>query len=477
MKKRSMGLGLFAFGILFLCNPNVNVIDVLPDVFGWLLIALSMTTFAYINEDMANARRLAWILCLVSTIKLWPMYCSLQGEKAFPLMAEPTMVLVFACCFGALEMVMGIMILRTWISSVSYFGLMSNSTVAIRGDGGLHFITVYFLIARAVGSVLPELVYLRTTEYLSDVVYGVVIDIRDYRPYLIVLCAAAVLYAGIGFCILFFRYLRRLSKDSLHAEAYLRLTEENEDKITNKGTMERIRIAFFLMMLGGVFLCYFSVDFVNILPDFVGLLLLAAAVFLLRKKLCVSKSLPLLFGGGALISAVYYGVRWWHSHEHATMWADNYTDYFNRTIAISVEHQTRLMQLQLIMVLCSVIETAIVCFLFYRFLKTVDGIQTINAHDAHNVYDSMPTEYQSLEKLHFAKQLKHCFVWLCISVGFELLHTLPMFSFVISPFPMIHIVINGVFLCIFYRYLMSRFQVAEYHYRYHGDKQSDPKTS
>ena len=165
------------------------------------------------------------------------------------------------------------MVLRTWISEMSYLGLVSNSTAAIRGDSGLHFITVYFLVARAVGSVLPELVYLRTTEYLSDVVYGVVIDIRDYRPYLIILCAAAVLFAGIGFCVLFLRYLRRLSKDPVFGEAYLRLTEEHEETIVNKGMMERIRIAFFLMMLGGVFLCYFSADFVNILPDFIGLLL------------------------------------------------------------------------------------------------------------------------------------------------------------------------------------------------------------
>ena len=57
--------GLLTAGILFLFNPNVNLIDVLPDCIGYLCICAAIAREADLCGELADAqtefRRLFWI--------------------------------------------------------------------------------------------------------------------------------------------------------------------------------------------------------------------------------------------------------------------------------------------------------------------------------------------------------------------------------------------------------------------------------
>ena len=89
------GFGLMIAALLFLWNPHVNVIDVLPDCIGWMLAALSMTHLAWAMDDFAALRRRAWILCGITAVKLAPMVFSILGVKKLEFLGEPTMVLTY----------------------------------------------------------------------------------------------------------------------------------------------------------------------------------------------------------------------------------------------------------------------------------------------------------------------------------------------------------------------------------------------
>ncbi len=486
------GFGCMLAALLFLWNPHVNVIDVLPDSIGWLLVALSMTQLGWAMDDFAYLRRNAWILFGITTAKLAPMVFSLIGEKTLPLLAEPTLVLTYTVCFGAFELFFGLRVMRGWIDAISKFGILHDSRIALYGTDkepksekkrkkrmrrdfaeALRRLTFWSFLWRFVSSFIPELVYLRSTEYLGNVIYGVVIDIRDYRPYLIFFFSLIAGIIGLRWLIRCLTFVFRLKQDAAMQSGFAALSEERQAQIVSRATLERFSIAFGCTLIGGVFLCHFSFENINILPDCIGLLFLVFAVFLLRQKMQLPKRYFTLGLAGVLLTVPYAVVRTWHSVVYHGFWTDNLVDYFTRNVPVSPEKQAHTMQLQLIMLGLAALETALVIWLFYRFLRVLRSLNRLNVGDGHTLYDSMTKDMMRTEKEKYEKQPKTVFLWFCISAGFEVLRALPVFSFTITSIALVRLVVNLIFLWVFAEYLSSMRKMIVYHYTYHADKDAD----
>ena len=510
------GFGLMIAALLFLWNPHVNVIDVLPDCIGWMLAALSMTHLAWAMDDFAALRRRAWILCGITAVKLAPMVFSILGVKKLEFLGEPTMVLTYTVCFGAFELFLGVGVMRGWIDAIAKFGLLHDSKIAVHGttkepkrlrqqisdeDGAktvsterkrslsrkalrknsrrgrryrdfserLGHLTFWFFVWRFVSSFVPELVYLRSTEYLGNVVYGVVIDIRDYRPYLIFFFSLIAGIYGLRWLVRCLGYAKRLGGDPAIQSGFVKLSHERQEQIISRAAMERFSIAFGCMMIGGVFFCHFSFENINILPDCIGLAFLLTAVYLLRNKTELPKRYFSVGLVGVIVTVPYAVVRTWHSVVHHGFWTDNLVDYFTRNVPVSAEKQAYTMQLQLMMLGLAVLETALVIWLFARFLRVVRGLDRLSGGDGHTLYDSMSKDMMREEREKYEKQPKKVFVWFCISVGFEVLRALPMFSFTITSIALVRTVVNLIFLWVFSEYLSARKKMIVYHYTYHSD--------
>ena len=510
------GFGLMIAALLFLWNPHVNVIDVLPDCIGWMLAALSMTHLAWAMDDFAALRRRAWILCGITAVKLAPMVFSILGVKKLEFLGDPTMVLTYTVCFGAFELFLGVGVMRGWIDAIAKFGLLHDSKIAVHGttkepkrlrqqisdeDGAktvsterkrslsrkalrknsrrgrryrdfserLGRLTFWFFVWRFVSSFVPELVYLRSTEYLGNVVYGVVIDIRDYRPYLIFFFSLIAGIYGLRWLVRCLGYAKRLGGDPAIQSGFVKLSHERQEQIISRAAMERFSIAFGCMMIGGVFFCHFSFENINILPDCIGLAFLLTAVYLLRNKTVLPKRYFSVGLVGVIVTVPYAVVRTWHSVVHHGFWTDNLVDYFTRNVPVSAEKQAYTMQLQLIMLGLAVLETALVIWLFARFLRVVRGLDRLSGGDGHTLYDSMSKDMMREKREKYEKQPKKVFVWFCISVGFEVLRALPMFSFTITSIALVRTVVNLIFLWVFSEYLSARKKMIVYHYTYHSD--------
>ena len=510
------GFGLMIAALLFLWNPHVNVIDVLPDCIGWMLAALSMTHLAWAMDDFAALRRRAWILCGITAVKLAPMVFSILGVKKLEFLGEPTMVLTYTVCFGAFELFLGVGVMRGWIDAIAKFGLLHDSKIAVHGttkepkrlrqqisdeDGAktvsterkrslsrkalrknsrrgrryrdfserLGRLTFWFFVWRFVSSFVPELVYLRSTEYLGNVVYGVVIDIRDYRPYLIFFFSLIAGIYGLRWLVRCLGYAKRLGGDPAIQSGFVKLSHERQEQIVSRAAMERFSIAFGCMMIGGVFFCHFSFENINILPDCIGLAFLLTAVYLLRNKTVLPKRYFSVGLVGVIVTVPYAVVRTWHSVVHHGFWTDNLVDYFTRNVPVSAEKQAYTMQLQLMMLGLAVLETALVIWLFARFLRVVRGLDRLSGGDGHTLYDSMSKDMMREEREKYEKQPKKVFVWFCISVGFEVLRAFPMFSFTITSIALVRTVVNLIFLWVFSEYLSARKKMIVYHYTYHSD--------
>ena len=67
---RGMGFICLALGGIFLFNPIVAVVDVLPNVIGYLLIYAGLWRLADLNDEFASAHRLSRIMIWVGLLEI-----------------------------------------------------------------------------------------------------------------------------------------------------------------------------------------------------------------------------------------------------------------------------------------------------------------------------------------------------------------------------------------------------------------------
>ena len=66
---RRLGFGLVSAGFVFLFLPDLMLIDILPDVIGYVLIALGLSSVAFLDDSVAEARKLFLRLAIVAALK------------------------------------------------------------------------------------------------------------------------------------------------------------------------------------------------------------------------------------------------------------------------------------------------------------------------------------------------------------------------------------------------------------------------
>ncbi len=90
-----MKLGYILAGMIFLFNPHINIIDILPDVIGYILILHGLSKISDLERNLLSARgrflKLAWLSAAkLACILILPIF-------------DATLYLIFTFCFGILE--------------------------------------------------------------------------------------------------------------------------------------------------------------------------------------------------------------------------------------------------------------------------------------------------------------------------------------------------------------------------------------
>ncbi|MBR6675830.1 MAG: hypothetical protein IKL24_00675 [Clostridia bacterium] len=100
MKKHndSLRLGLVALGAVFLFNPTINIVDLLPDFIGFWLIAKGLTYTAYVSETVAMAKKSIVYLAFIEAAKLLSCALLVGGNG--------TNVVLLTFCFTVVEAIL-----------------------------------------------------------------------------------------------------------------------------------------------------------------------------------------------------------------------------------------------------------------------------------------------------------------------------------------------------------------------------------
>ena len=301
MKQKCFFWGRLLLALVFLFNPPLSLIDILPDFVGYLLLMSAIrnasAAFPHFDEARRGFERMFWI----SLIKLPALLLMLSVIKINS--GERAIITVFSLGFALVEVIFAISAFRAFGQALSHLGeregLMPVLTAGRHAkglDGVLHLTTV-LLSAKAVCSFVPELTLISVFETLGSVDASA-INPAKYYPYLVLLFQLIGLALGAVWLYYAFTYF----KDLKNSEVLREFAREKEllfaERFEEHAKARAERLTFLLLTLALVFALDITFDARNYLPD-----VLSAAVFVgffltLRKKSRFS-----LYG--ALVSVAY----------------------------------------------------------------------------------------------------------------------------------------------------------------------------
>ena len=281
-----------ALGILFLLNPCITVIDLLPDFIGCLLIISGLSSLRDISDSLEESRlnflRLFWI--------------SLSHIPAFALMifisssfvSEKTSILVFAFVYAVVEFVLINNALKSLIDGFVYIGERHDGDCCFyltKKNGKkidvskLQLFSTFFLLVVKGMSVAPNFVYL----YDTSLGYGSVISQYAVNPVqfigpLTALCFIPGIVVGIIWAKKMFRYIRAISNDKVFIERIDTVLSDKAVENTAVYKYRRISTATFVLFAGFALCVDMYIDQFNVIPDIIGAcVFLAAAIYMKRK--------------------------------------------------------------------------------------------------------------------------------------------------------------------------------------------------
>ncbi|MBQ9921830.1 MAG: hypothetical protein IJO52_06565 [Clostridia bacterium] len=273
-----MGTGFIICGIIFLLNPNINIVDILPDIIGYALIYHGLFRFSDIDDRFTYAREKAKWLMIVSAAKLVFVFMLPSSSDSD--------VLLFTFCFAVVELLLCIPMFTEFFGGMNYICSRYDNETALKYESEAKFFVIGFVVIKNVITLIPELFS------LSDTSYGLELDYDHYKNLANVEAAkkiciigafALVLVCGIVMGVKFISYLKKFTSDR---EFIGRLKSYYEENIMSDTTLwarryQNTALTFFAV--GVMLFNNFYLDTFPVIPDFIGYIFLAAGSTYLAK--------------------------------------------------------------------------------------------------------------------------------------------------------------------------------------------------
>ncbi len=268
-KRDPLGLSWIGAGMIFLCNPLINIIDILPDFIGLLMIMHGLSKAAEVTDHLGDARDGFAKLAVVSAAQTCIVFTLPFNSGSY--------IMLMAFTFSVLSAIFFLPAVSHLFAGFSYAALRTGATApgavpsrgALRGKNkkyssvtALQVLTYIAFFARAAGSVLP----LIPTIFVSHYVGQGGVDWAEYINILYGLSCIVVFAVCLPWLLRFRRYIKGICADqTLTNTLWQKYTDEI---LPNKGylTAKRMRTILILSAIacGLCFCIYF--DYVNMLP-------------------------------------------------------------------------------------------------------------------------------------------------------------------------------------------------------------------
>ena len=283
MKHPAHTYGLILFALITLFNPNINVVDVLPDFIGFFILARLFgrgSDIAPHFEEAAVASRRAAILSLCKIPALFVIGVA-RGQNTM----DNDIIVLMAVLFAALEIIFYISAAKNIFAALFYLGERTDASSLIRNDkemcsDSLASLSYLLIILKAVAYALPETLRLtRMADIGSSTIY---ITGSKYYPYALITGLALTLTVGIAWLIRATKYLKGVKREGkFYTALYSLITSdmiaEHEMRVKKRRSVR----ACTLFVAGAVLfinLTFSNFENINIIPPFAALILISLSV-------------------------------------------------------------------------------------------------------------------------------------------------------------------------------------------------------
>ena len=100
--RKNLGLGLTCIAFIFLFNPVIGIIDILPDLVGYLLLCAGLSQIADMNDHFGEALRYFKRMIPISVVQIFLFFIffgMVTGKE------QPTAMLLFTFVFAAIDII------------------------------------------------------------------------------------------------------------------------------------------------------------------------------------------------------------------------------------------------------------------------------------------------------------------------------------------------------------------------------------
>lgn len=300
-EKAFPALGLIV-ALIMLFNPNINILDVLPDFIGYLLISHLIKDVALRVPFFEEARRGFLKLALLSFIK-YPAFLlmvMIRGQNTL----DNDVITLFSFAFAVIEIILAVKVINDLFAGISYLGQRTGAKSVIGENptaDNLHTMTTVFTVLKCALYAIPEFLLLTTTADAGS--YTSLMSESRFYPLVLIICQIIGYAFGLAWLAFFGRYIIKIKKSNEFYSAVMQLSsDEKEAEIKRKTQKEKILVGLKILP----FAALFSFDFrlsqfngVSILPHFV------IGIFLIFFLLKISNAKSKLFYASLSVAAIY----------------------------------------------------------------------------------------------------------------------------------------------------------------------------
>ena len=274
--KKLFGFAYVIAGFVFLANPYIDMLDILPDFIGYLLILAGISRMAKLDDRLTLAAQKLTYLAVLSVLRLFAF--------AYFLSYDSTMTLLLTFSFGVAEVILILVCFSDFFGGIEYLLRRYEGYKALSLISNIKFLTLVFYIIKIVLCVLPDTIAILEVEAATDISASpVYMEIVGYKEYAIMLFALIVLILGIWWYREILKYFKAINEDAQFLSALEKAYKEQVSTEREPSKVTCIRLSFILTALGLVFYVDIFASMIDILPDFVAALLMWGGVIALRK--------------------------------------------------------------------------------------------------------------------------------------------------------------------------------------------------
>ncbi len=316
MKIRGMGFGFLLAAGFFLWNPTVNLLDPLPDLIGYILIAIGIFKLADLNDFLRDAQKGFFKMLFVSggyILAELLIHVFLSGyDDPMNRYESPVWVLLLSFVFMVLELILAIPAWKTFWRGLEDLARFGEGTAILSEKKGrslcerLSTLTTRLIVFKSVFACLPELAILTSFEYDAfNPNFGF-----DWYEFVNAFRYFGALIVGAVGLIWLVRYSSLVLSAKRDGAWQERLQERYNTEILPQTGMllcRRIDAGFSFVKIGAVFSVNLVLLYRATLPDWISAIFILLGLFLLGKNCRISRLAYLygaLLGGIAVTRAI-----------------------------------------------------------------------------------------------------------------------------------------------------------------------------